>query len=92
MEASLNIVKLAGASIANSHKACVETLTIIRVMLTRKIFPWPLTWLQIALVSTLVPTPLHSPLFIVEFVLLLGLPLYVYYSVVHILIRGIMSY
>ena len=58
--------------------------------MVEKIFLSPLLRLLIFWIPALVPTPLHTLLFIVELVLLLGLPFHVDRGVV--LIRSVVSY
>ena len=97
-ETSLNSVALVGvmprftASIPDDTRACTEAQPVIGVVVVSKILPWPLLRLLISRAPTLVPTTLHTALFIVKVVLLLGRPFHVYRDVVRVLIRGVVSY
>ena len=92
MKILLNGVALVGimlwfpTGIADNTRTCTGVRSVIRVVVVGKIFPWPPLQLLMSKVPKLVPTPLHTPLFIVELVLLLGRPFYVDRNVVHVLI------
>ena len=67
-------------------------LPIIRVGVVGEIFPQPLMWLLRIVIPRLVPTPFCSPLLIVELFFLLCCPFHIHLGVIHVFVRGLVSY
>jgi len=87
-ETPLNSVAFAGimprfhAGTADYIRVCAETWLVFKVGVVGKVFPWPLMQLLKGVIPTLVSTPVHTLLFIVEFILFFGFPLHIHCGVI----------
>ena len=90
--AFMHIVRSFPTSIVDYTRVCTKILLVITARVVGKFFPWPLMRLLKAVTPAIVPTPLYSPLLVVELVLLPGCPFHINHSVVRVFIRDVVSY
>ena len=85
-EAVACVMPIFSTGIADYTRACTRMLPVIRVGMVRKSFTWPLMQLRKTVIAALVPTPFHSPLLVVEFVLFLSRTFHIDRSVIHVVV------